>query len=72
MFKFDDGVAREVLVTVGLADDSYQEVKSGLNSGERIITGPDRILRNLEDGDPVQEDLTPDENEDEDVDEEDA
>ncbi|MEY4641016.1 MAG: secretion protein HlyD, partial [Pseudomonadota bacterium] len=71
VFKFDNGVARETEVTVGLSDDTYQEIRSGLSAGDRIITGPDRILRNLEDGDPVQEDLTPDEDED-DADEEDA
>lgn len=64
VFKFDDGLAREVEVTVGLSDDAYQEVKSGIAAGDRIIIGPDRILRNLEDGDPVQEDLTPDDDED--------
>ncbi len=65
VFKFDNGVAREVEVSVGLSDDEYQEITSGLNVGDRIVTGPDRILRNLEDGDPVQEDLTPDEEDDE-------
>jgi HlyD family secretion protein len=65
VFKFDDGVAREAMVTVGLSDDTYQEIKSGLSAGDRIITGPDRILRNLEDGDPVQEDLTPDDDDEE-------
>jgi HlyD family secretion protein len=64
VFKFDNGVARETEVTVGLSDDEYQEIKSGLSAGDRIVIGPDRILRNLEDGDPVQEDLTPDEDED--------
>lgn len=63
VFTFDDGVARETPVTVGLADDTYQEIESGLKAGDRVITGPDRILRNLEDGDAVQEDLTPDEDE---------
>ncbi len=65
VYKYDDGIAREVKVTVGLSDDMYQEIKSGLTAGDRIITGPDRILRNLDDGDAVQEDLTPDDDEDE-------
>lgn len=70
VFRYEDGTAREVEVTVGLSDDTYQEIKSGLSAGDRIVTGPDRILRNLEDGDPVQEDLTPDGDEDdEDADE---
>lgn len=55
VFRFDNGVARETLVTVGISDDTYQEITSGLNAGDRIITGPDRVLRNLEDGDAVRE-----------------
>jgi HlyD family secretion protein len=68
VFKFDAGVAREVEVTVGLADDSYQEIKSGVSTGDRIIIGPDRVLRNLENGDPVQEDLSPDADEEDESD----
>jgi HlyD family secretion protein len=55
VFKYDNGVAREAKVEVGISDDTYQEITSGLDAGDRIITGPDRILRNLEDGDAVQE-----------------
>jgi HlyD family secretion protein len=55
VFRFDDGVARKVMIETGIADDTYQQVVSGLNSGDRIITGPNRILRNLEDGDAVEE-----------------
>ncbi|MDY6984090.1 MAG: efflux RND transporter periplasmic adaptor subunit, partial [Pseudomonadota bacterium] len=61
VFRFDNGVAREATVEVGIADDTYQEITSGLNPGDRIITGPDRILRNLEDGDAVQEESQDDE-----------
>lgn len=61
VFKFDNGVARETQVEVGISDDTYQEITSGLNAGDRIITGPDRILRNLEDGDAVQEESQDDE-----------
>jgi HlyD family secretion protein len=55
VFRFEDGVARKVMVDVGIADDTYQQITSGLNAGDRIITGPNRILRNLEDGDTVEE-----------------
>ena len=48
-----DGTAVRVAVEVGLSDDSYQEVKSGLKEGDEVITGPDRVLRALEDGDRV-------------------
>ncbi|MGV3592295.1 MAG: efflux RND transporter periplasmic adaptor subunit [Gammaproteobacteria bacterium] len=65
VFKFDNGVARATKVDVGISDDTYQEITSGLDAGDRIITGPDRILRNLEDGDAVQEDVSPDDDEEE-------
>ena len=56
VFKYDNGVARKIKVEIGIADDSYQQIKTGLANGDRIISGPNRILRNLEDGDKVKED----------------
>ncbi|MGA0806951.1 MAG: efflux RND transporter periplasmic adaptor subunit, partial [Pseudohongiellaceae bacterium] len=55
VFVLDKSVARKRAVEVGISDDSHQEIRSGLEPGDRVITGPDRILRNLEDGDAVQE-----------------
>ena len=40
-------------MSVGIADDEYQEITEGLNAGDQIIVNPDRILRNLNDGDAV-------------------
>jgi len=45
--------ATKIAVEVGLSDDTYQEIVSGLSSGDQVITGPDRVLRALEDGDRV-------------------
>ena len=45
--------AARTSVDVGLSDDTYQEVKSGLMDNEEVITGPDRVLRALKDGDRV-------------------
>ncbi|HEY9182036.1 MAG TPA: efflux RND transporter periplasmic adaptor subunit [Gammaproteobacteria bacterium] len=45
--------AVKVPVEVGLSDDTFQEIVSGLSVGDEIITGPDRVLRALEDGDRV-------------------
>lgn len=53
VFRYDDGEAREVAVQVGLSDDTYQAVTDGLDRGDRVIVGPDRVLRNLNDGDDV-------------------
>ena len=55
VYRFDEGVARKVKVELGIADDTYQAITSGLNTGDVIITGPNRVLRNLEDGDRVRQ-----------------
>jgi HlyD family secretion protein len=47
------GTAERVEVEVGLSDDTYQEITSGLEEGDEVIIGPDRVLRALEDGDRV-------------------
>lgn len=43
-------------VTLGLSDDTYQQVLGGLQPGERVVTGPSRVLRELVSGDTVRED----------------
>jgi HlyD family secretion protein len=48
------GRAEKVSVEVGLADDTYQEIVSGLAIGDEVVTGPDRVLRALEDGDRIE------------------
>ena len=45
--------AARVTVDVGLSDDTYQEIRSGLADTDEVITGPDRVLRALRDGDRV-------------------
>jgi len=55
VYKYDNGIARKISIDTGIADDSYQQVKSGLAAGDRIVTGPNRILRNLQDGDKIKE-----------------
>src|SRR5688572_19332499 len=53
VFVARDGRATKVSVQVGLADDTYQEIVSGLSVGDEVVTGPDRVLRALEDGDRI-------------------
>ncbi len=53
VFLHEDGVVREAKVTIGLSDDTYQEITDGLSEGDVVIIGPDRVLRDLEDGDNV-------------------
>jgi HlyD family secretion protein len=47
------GRAVKVPVEVGLSDDTYQEIVSGLSVGDEVVTGPDRVLRALKDGDRI-------------------
>ena len=54
VFVNDAGIARKKDVEVGISDDQYQEIISGLNAGEQVIIGPDRALRSLEDGDRIE------------------
>ena len=53
VFVVRDGLAMRVPVEVGLADDTYQQIVAGVSAGDEVITGPDRVLRALEDGDRV-------------------
>jgi HlyD family secretion protein len=49
-----DGVAKRVVVQVGLSDDRWEEITGGIAAGDRVITGPARTLRGLVDGDGVR------------------
>jgi HlyD family secretion protein len=53
VFVNRNGRAVKVSVEVGIADDTYQEIVSGLLPGDEVVTGPDRVLRALEDGDRI-------------------
>jgi HlyD family secretion protein len=53
VFVARDGRAVKTPVEVGLSDDTYQEITSGIVAGDDVIVGPDRVLRSLEDGDRV-------------------
>jgi len=54
VFKYLDGIVKKVKITAGISDDAHQQVISGLDDGEWIISGPDKILRFLKDGDQVE------------------
>ena len=55
VFVMEDGKAMRKDVVVGISSDSDQEIKSGLNEGETVITGPFRVLRDMNEGDAVEE-----------------
>lgn len=46
-------VVRRV-VKLGVSDDSYQEIVSGLKPGDRVVVGPYRELKFLRDGDSIR------------------
>lgn len=52
-FRQEGDQVRRVDVEIGISDDTWQEIRSGLVAGDIIVIGPDRALRNLEDGDRV-------------------
>jgi HlyD family secretion protein len=52
-FRQDGDEVSRVDVELGISDDTYQEITNGLAEGDVIVIGPDRVLRNLEDGDRV-------------------
>ena len=55
VFVMEDGKAVRKDVVVGISSDSDQEIKSGLTEGETVITGPFRVLRDMNEGDAVEE-----------------
>jgi HlyD family secretion protein len=53
VYIYDNGIARFRQVELGIQDQANIEIKSGLDAGEEVITGPYRALRGLKDGDRV-------------------
>jgi len=52
VFCIEDGKAVAKPVELGISDDTHYEIKSGLQAGETVITGPFRILsKTLKTGD---------------------
>jgi HlyD family secretion protein len=55
VFLKDGGKARMVKVTTGIADDTYMEIKSGIEPGDEVISGSySAISRKLKDGAQVE------------------
>jgi len=63
VFVMIDGKALRKDVEVGISSDSDQEIKSGLEEDEIVISGPFRVLRHLNDGEEVEEAEDSDEDE---------
>ena len=63
VFVMEDGKAVRKDVEVGISSDSDQEIDRRLEQGETVIAGPFRVLRDMNDGDAVEE-KEPEETED--------
>lgn len=61
VFVMEDGKAVRKDVSIGISSDSDQEITEGLDEGEQVIYGPFRVLRNLAEGDEVEQSETTDE-----------
>ena len=55
VYRVDGDKAKFVAVKTGLQGELNVEILEGLKPGEKIITGPFRILRTLNDGDLIRE-----------------
>ena len=55
VFIADNGVAKMIEVKTGISDDSFIEIASGLEAGQKIISGPYRaISKELEEGTKIR------------------
>ncbi|TKJ36136.1 hypothetical protein CEE39_00385 [bacterium (candidate division B38) B3_B38] len=54
VFLIEENKAKMVPVTTGISDDTDVEILSGVEEGDRVITGPYRNLKNLKNGDLVK------------------
>jgi HlyD family secretion protein len=54
VFVYKDGVVKMVPVVSGIQDSNHIEIKSGIEVGDQVVTGPFRaVSRSLKDGDKV-------------------
>jgi len=49
-----NGKAVETVVSVGIANTQYFEMKSGVGEGETLLTGPVRMMKELKNNDTVK------------------
>ncbi|MGD9547231.1 MAG: efflux RND transporter periplasmic adaptor subunit [Candidatus Krumholzibacteriia bacterium] len=54
VFLLEDGFAKFVPVTLGIAGEDDFEILAGLEVGQEVVTGPFRVLRELKDGAQVE------------------
>lgn len=57
VFVERDAAAERVEVETGLSNDTHIVILSGIEPGDRVITGPYRVLKDLSEDDPVRAEL---------------
>ncbi|MBN1999667.1 efflux RND transporter periplasmic adaptor subunit [candidate division KSB1 bacterium] len=56
VFVVNDGKATQVQVEIGISDDTNIEIKSGLEEGQKVVSGSYRVLsKDLKDGSAVKD-----------------
>lgn len=58
VYLLSQGRALRRAIKTGVQDELYVEVVEGLGGGEKVVTGPYKVLRSLKDGDPISEKKT--------------
>lgn len=53
VFVVQDGKAVQRVVKTGISDETRVEIVSGLKAGDKVVTGPYRSLRDLDDGEKI-------------------
>lgn len=54
VFVCEKKKAVKKVVKTGLSDDLYTEITDGLKEGDKVVTGPYRLLRTMHDGDKLK------------------
>jgi HlyD family secretion protein len=54
VFVVKDGKVKQTEVTTGISDATHVAITSGVKAGDKVVTGPFRLLKKLHDGDPVE------------------
>ncbi len=55
VWKVSGAKATRQSVTLGFSDENRQEIRSGLNVGDTVVSGPAALLARLREGDPIRE-----------------
>ena len=54
VFVIENGEAKFVEISTGIADQKFIEVTNGLQAGDSVVSGPYRVLRTIKEGDAVK------------------